>query len=68
MVAYSRIIGVFDIDNITVSEQTKGFLAKAQEKGRIINICADLPRSVVLTDDGVYITQIASTTLLKRSR
>ena len=32
------IIGIFDIENTSVSKHTKDFLASSEKKGRIINI------------------------------
>ena len=43
VVRTSSIIGVFDLDNTTVSKHTRSFLAKAQQEGRVVNVSAELP-------------------------
>lgn len=43
------IIGIFDMDNTTVSRQGKRFLPESQDKGLIINATDDLPKSYVVT-------------------
>lgn len=65
------IIGIFDLDNTTVSAKTREFLAKAEKKGQVINVSTELPKSFVICAEKkkqkVYITQISSKVLLKRS-
>lgn len=72
VVRTSSIIGVFDLDNTTVSKHTRSFLAKAQQEGRVVNVSAELPKSFILcAEEGVqrvYLSQLAPATLLKRSR
>lgn len=66
-----EIIGVFDMDNTTVSPHTRRLLARMQKENRVVNVSAELPKSfVVCRRNGqtlVYITQVSSNTLLKRS-
>ena len=55
-----EIIGVFDMDTSTVSDETKEFLARSQKEGRVINTTYELPRSFILTcDDMVMISQLS---------
>ncbi len=67
------IIGIFDLDTATVSKHTRSFISLAQKKGEIINITNELPKSFIVCKKGkeapkkVYISQISSVTLLKRS-
>ena len=65
-----EILGVFDMENSTVSKHTRAFLARAQRENRVINVSMELPRSyVVCLREGrptVYISQIAPATLLRR--
>ena len=67
------IIGIFDLDNASVSSRTRSFLAKAEKKGEVINVSFDLPKSFIVcakqktTENKIYISQISSATLLKRS-
>lgn len=73
------IIGVFDMDNTTVSRYTRGFLNKAEKGNRVTYVSMDLPKSYVVCappkqknsvcaqrQDRVYIAQMAPATLRKR--
>ena len=42
------IIGIFDMDNTTVSRLGRNFLAESQKNGLIINSTDDLPKSFVV--------------------
>ena len=65
------IIGIYDLDKTTVSKRTRDFLAAFEKKGKLIYCTDDLPKSFIVYDDGnglwVYVTQVSTTTLLKRS-
>ena len=67
----TSVIGVFDIDNTTQSHITRAYLSGAEKAGEIQNIAEDIPRSfVVCVEDGrrvIYLSQLSSATLLKRS-
>ena len=67
----SSIVGIFDIENTSISPATKDFLATAQKQNRIIYVTNDLPKSFVVCreDDGftVYVCQVAPATMLKRA-
>ena len=67
----TSVIGVFDIDNTTQSYITRAYLNEAEKAGEIENIADDIPRSfVVCVEEGrriVYLSQLSSATLLKRS-
>lgn len=61
------IVGIFDIDNTTVSKKTRDYLSQAEKEDRVVYVSAELPKSfIVCKDKKVYISQISSTTLLKR--
>ena len=69
----NEIIGIFDMDTSTLSHTTCAYLAQCEKKGRVVNVSMELPKSFVLcrSEKGeitVYISQISSSTLLKRSR
>lgn len=70
-VSLDDIIGIFDMDNTTVSPQTRGFLAVAQKNGAVIDVTEDLPKSFIVAQKGgktfVYISSLAPRTLLKRA-
>jgi len=66
------VIGIFDIDNTTISRITRDYLASAQKNGRIIEVSAELPKSYVVCSNTsgevfVYLSQISPATLLKRA-
>lgn len=72
MLPTNEIIGIFDLENASISKRTRDFLAKAEKEGRVVTISYDLPRSFVIAgknrdDIKVYISQISSSTLLKRT-
>ena len=72
VVRKSEIVGVFDLDNTSQSAQTRRYLAAAEKAGCVVNAAGlELPKSfVVCACDGrqtVYLSQLNSSTLLKRS-
>jgi hypothetical protein len=72
VVDMNTVIGIFDMDNTTVSAQTRNFLAKAQKDGIVIDVSEDLPKSFIITESGgktcVYISSLASRTLYGRTK
>ena len=70
IVNMNSVIGIFDMDNTTVSKRTRDFLANAEKNGRIIDITDDLPKSFVVVKawDGeiIYISSLAPRTLMRR--
>ena len=62
------IIGIFDIDNTTVSKHTRKYLSQRTRNGEIINVSSELPKSFVVcrTAQGtrVYISQLSPKTLM----
>ena len=67
-----RIIGIFDLDNTTESKITRTFLNKAEEEGVVLTAIEDIPKSFIVCDHPyhrqiVYISQLNSSTLAKRS-
>ena len=66
------IVGVFDMENTTIGQETRRFLADAEKGGRVVDVTAELPRSFVVCveKDGsetVYLSQISPATLKKRA-
>lgn len=72
LVRTESIIGVFDLDNTSQSHITRKYLSAAEKAGQIINVAEDIPKSFVVCRDEkgmkVYLSQMASQTLLKRSQ
>jgi len=66
------ILGIFDLDNASSSHITRRFLRVAEERGQVVNVTEELPKSFVLCRDErrsykVYISQLSPATLLKRA-
>ena len=63
IVMTDRILGVFDLDNTTVSKHTRDYLGRAQREGRVIDVTYE--------NDGIekiYLSQMSPATLLRRVR
>ncbi len=72
VITFDEIIGIFDLDTTTVSKRTRDYLSKAEKAGIVENVCYDIPKSFIVCKDKngnekVYISQISSSTLLKRT-
>ena len=72
VITTNEIIGIFDMDNTTVSKITRDYLSSMQKNKRIVDVSFDLPKSFILCknketgEDTVYISPISTQTLLKR--
>ena len=72
VVKTSEPVGIFDLDSTTVSKHTRKFLNKAEKTGEVITVSYELPKSFAICQkkgekQKVYISQLASSTLFKRS-
>lgn len=71
VVTTESIVGVFDLDNTSQSHITRKYLNMADKAGQVINVAEDIPKSFVVCRDGdkitVYLSQMATKTLLKRA-
>ena len=72
VVPHRHILGIFDLDNASWAYKTREFLERAEQEGRVVSVCEDLPRSFVLVGADreratVYISQLSSATLLRRA-
>lgn len=72
VVRVDEIIGIFNMETSTISKTTRNYLADVQKSGKVFNVSMELPKSFVLCCDKhgketVYISQISSATLLKRT-
>ncbi len=72
VVKKTDIIGIFDMDNTTVSRQGRDFLPGAERNGRIVYTADELPKSYVVTEhDGkttVYLSSLSSKVLINRAK
>ena len=67
IVRRDEVIGIFDLDKSTVSKHTQKFLSTAEKNGRIVNAFDDIPNSIILTADKLYLTHASTQTLKKRA-
>ena len=72
VVRLDEVVGIFDMENTTISQTTRTFLNDAEKQNRVVSVCDDLPRSFVVCRDKagnetVYLSQISCATLRKRS-
>lgn len=67
LVRAENIIGIFDIDNTSISKITREFFKTSEKNSNVINVSMDLPRSFILENNNtVYISPISASTLQKR--
>ncbi|MBQ3053127.1 MAG: DUF370 domain-containing protein [Clostridia bacterium] len=67
------VIGIFDIENTTISKNTRQFLAKSEKRKEVTTVSYELPKSFIVCSDKknknkVFISQISSSTLEKRTK
>ena len=60
------VVGVFDIDKTSVGRDTKEFLKKAEQSGRIEVAAADIPVSYIVLSDGRVILSPLNVTTIKQ--
>lgn len=69
VVKTSEIIGIFDIENTSVSKITREFL-NSFSPSQVVNVSEDLPKSFVVAKQNdkskIYISPISVATLKKR--
>ncbi len=67
------IIGIFDLENTSISKATRDLLTKAQKNAQVINVTDKLPKSFVLCQNQktrkqrIYILQMSAATMHKRA-
>lgn len=71
IVKTNEIVGIFDIENTSVSKITKDFLSAAEKNKRVFYCTYEMPKSFIVCLDKdltetVYISQMSCSTLLKR--
>lgn len=67
-----EIIGIFDLDNTTVSKITRDALSKSEKADRATTVGFELPKSFVLCGKNketgrLYISPVSAPTLAKRT-
>lgn len=71
VISTGDIVGIFDLDNTSVSHLTRSYLSVAQKSGHVVVVSPDLPKSFVVWEKNgetkVYLSQISTATLKKRA-
>lgn len=62
------VIGIFDIEECSVSRVTVDFLNKSQKNGAVVNVSDDMPKSFIVCTNGVYISNVSNDTINKRAK
>ncbi|MBQ9912821.1 MAG: DUF370 domain-containing protein [Clostridia bacterium] len=73
VITLNEIVGIFDLDNTTVSKKTRDYLSAAEKNGNINVVSMELPKSFIVCSspeekNRVYLSQISTGTLLKRTQ
>lgn len=67
-----EIIGIFDMDNTTVSRLGRNFLSRAQQNNEVINATEGLPLSYIVSnlkgESKIYISSFSPRVLSKRTK
>ena len=61
------IIGIFDIEKVTVQKYMNDYLSYCQKNGKIYYVSLDMPKSIIVCSDIVYISNVSCLTLRKRA-
>lgn len=61
-----KILGIFDIEKTSVNKDVNDYLMKLQKQGKIYYVSYDMPKSFIVTDDNVYISNVSVFTLKRR--
>ena len=60
------IVGIFDLDQMPPSSATAELMKQAEEAYKLDWMSAELPRSMLLTVDRVFLSPLSSVTLVNR--
>ena len=64
----TEIIGLFDLEKISVQKSVNDFLSHCQKTDRIYYVTLDMPKSIVVCENCVYVTGVGVVTLKKRMK
>ncbi|MBQ3022309.1 MAG: DUF370 domain-containing protein [Clostridia bacterium] len=67
VISKKNIIGIFDLETTSISKKTREFLKSSEKRKTVEYIGYEIPKTYVVTNKKVYITQISSQTLQKRA-
>lgn len=67
VVSLKKVVAILDLRSSREGEATRQFLALRQSNQQVSDISGGDPKSIVVTDDEVYLSPISSVTLKKRT-
>ncbi len=62
------VIGIFDIEECSVSRTTADYLNSCQKKGQVVYVSQDMPKSFIVCTDNIYISNVSNDTINKRGK
>lgn len=62
------VIGIFDIEECSVSRMTADYLNSCQKKEQVVYISQDMPKSFVVCTEKTYISNVSNDTINRRGR
>lgn len=71
VITYKNILGIFDLDNTTVSKSTREYINTASKNGECITVSIEeLPKSFIVVAENnkkeIYISPLNTSTIFKR--
>lgn len=63
-----EVVGIFDIEECSVSRITADYLNACQKSGRVVNVSEDMPKSFIVTENKIYISNVSHSTIVKRNK
>ena len=71
VISDKNILGIFDLDNTTVSKATREYINTAEKNGECITVSfEELPKSFIVTTENdkkkIYISPLNTSTIFKR--
>lgn len=67
VVSLPKVVAILDVRSSREGEATRQFLSLRQSRRHVFDISGGDPKSIVVTQDEVYLSPISSTTLKKRT-
>lgn len=62
-----EVVGIFDIEECSVSRITAGYLNACQKKRLVVNVSEDMPKSFIVTESKTYISNVSHSIIVKRN-
>lgn len=67
----TSVIGIFDIENTTIGQDTRALLHRLESEHRVVSVSEEMPKSFVLCEnengENAYVSPISAATLRKRA-